>query len=163
MVYDKEILNLNKLTNQKKGGKYLLGMLQNLYCSCQSEFSAFLLFNYQSLTLKNKELTKILDNFSKQHLENSKQLGSLILKENGLPFYLNSQHSPLTAFWLQFDTDINKVLQIDINFLTRLIDNYSIYITKIKKEKVLQTLINLKNISINNLNILKEFNANKKL
>ena len=64
---------------------------------------------------------------------------------------------------MQFDTDINKVLQIDINFLTRLIDNYSIYITKIKKEKVLKTLINLKNISINNLNILKEFNANKKL
>lgn len=163
MMYNKEITNINKIKKDKKGGKHLLGMLQNLYCSCQSEFSAFLLFNYQSLTIKNKQIAKILEDFSKQYLENSKQLGSLILKEKGLPFYLNSQHSPLTAFWLQFDTEENKVLQMDINFLTTLINNYSIYISKIKKEKVLKILIYLKNISIENLNKLKDFTANKNL
>lgn len=159
MMYSKNVLKSNNSEKEKKGGKHLLGMLQNLYCSCQSEFSAFLLFNYQSLTVKNKKLSKILEDFSKQHLENSKQLGYIILKENGLPFYLNSQCSPLTAFWLQFDTEENKVLQIDIKFLTTLINNYSIYISKIKKQSVLKVLKKLQQSNINSLEILNSLKS----
>lgn len=162
-MYDKEILNLNKLTKQNKGGKYLIGMLQNLYCSCQSEFSAFLLFNYQSLSIKDKKLSNLLENISKQNLENSRVLGRLISKEKGLPFYLNSQHSPLTAFWLQFDTNIEKVLSININFLTTLINNYQIYIQKIKQKNITQTLNKLRDINQNNLNLLKQFSTTQKL
>ncbi|MBQ9792135.1 MAG: hypothetical protein IJW32_00105 [Clostridia bacterium] len=160
MMYNKETINTNKIEKERKGGKHLLGMLQNLYCSCQSEFSAFLLFNYQSLTIKNKKIAKVLEDFSKQHLENSKKLSALILQEKGLPFYLNSQHSPLTAFWLQFDTEENKVLQIDINFLTTLINNYSIYISKIKKQSVLKVL---KELQQSNVNFLEKLSSLKNI
>ena len=66
MKYVNESLSLNKIIKNKQSGKYLLGMLQNLYCSCQSEFSAFLLFNYQSCVLlsTNKKLSSLLKDFS---------------------------------------------------------------------------------------------------
>ena len=129
---------MNKLKNENnlrttKSGKYMLGILQNLYCSCQSEFSAFLLFNYQSLSLKNKnkKLYKILNSFAETNLKNSRELAEIIVSKKGLPFYLNSQSSPLTAFWLNYEVDLKNIIDTDKKFLQTLISNYNFAIQKI--------------------------------
>lgn len=159
MKYQVEITNLNNLINTKKGGKYLLGLLQNLYCSCQSEFSAFLLFNYQHLAIKkkNKKLSNLLKEFSNTCLCNSHTLGELIIKQKGLPFYLNSQHSPLTAFWLNYEVELSSLIKMDKNFLQTLINNYSIYINKIDCKTVKTILEKLQKQSILMLENLKNF------
>ena len=146
MKYNDEILNINNIIKNKKSGKHMLGMLQNLYCSCQSEFSAFLLFNYQNCVLlsTNKKLSSLLKEFSQISLQNSHKLAQIILSQKGLPVYLNSQQSPLSAFWLQYDCDPQKVLQMDISFLKTLIQNYDIYISKIKNKKITNALHMLK-------------------
>ena len=155
MKYQVEITNLNNLISTKKGGKYLLGLLQNLYCSCQSEFSAFLLFNYQCLAIKkkNKKLSNLLKDFSNTSLSNSHILGDLIINQKGLPFYLNSQHSPLTAFWLNYEVDLKTLLETNKKFLITLIENYSIYIEKINCKSIKEVL---KNLQENNKNMLEK-------
>ena len=157
MKYQVEITNLNNLIITKKGGKYLLGLLQNLYCSCQSEFSAFLLFNYQHLAVKkkNKKLSNLLKELSNISLSNSHVLADLIVKQNGLPFYLNSQHSPLTAFWLNYEVEIKTLLEMDKKFLVTLINNYSVYIEKISCKVIKQSL---KNLQENNKTMLENLN-----
>ena len=148
------------IQNNKKSGKHLIGMLQNLYCSCQSELSAFLLLNYQSQILKkqNKKLSLLLEEISKQSLDNSHTLAQLILKEKGLPFYFNSQYSPLNAFWLQFDIPKENILNVDINFFKTLIENYTIYINKINKANIKKFLTSLKEINQKILSTLQNFN-----
>jgi len=155
MKYQVEITNLNNLISTKKGGKYLLGLLQNLYCSCQSEFSAFLLFNYQCLAIKkkNKKLSNLLKDFSNTSLSNSHILGDLIINQKGLPFYLNSQYSPLTAFWLNYEVDLKTLLETNKKFLITLIENYSIYIEKINCKSIKEVL---KNLQRNNKNMLEK-------
>lgn len=155
-----EQTNFLNIQNNKKSGKHLVGMLQNLYCSCQSELSAFLLLNYQSQLLKkqNKKLALLLEEISKQNLNNSHKLAELILKEKGLPFYFNSQYSPFNAFWLQFDIPKENILLIDINFFKTLIENYDIYIKKIKQTHIKKILTSLKEINIKMLSNLQNFN-----
>lgn len=164
MKYNNEHLIINNLIKNKKGGNALLGMLQNLYCSCQSEVSAFLLFNYQSIILKNKnnKLSSILESFSKQSLANSKILAELIIKQKGLPFYFNSQHSPFNAFWLKYDTDQKTIIENNINLFTSIIQNYSIYISKIKKNNILKVLNSLKKSNEQMLMQFNDFTFNNK-
>ena len=153
--------NLENKNNLKtnKSGKYMLGILQNLYCSCQSEFSAFLLFNYQSISLKqkNKKLSQVLENLATKNLTNSKILANLIVKQKGLPFYLNSQASPLTAFWLNYEVGTQTVIKMDKMFLQTLISNYNLAIQKINNKKITEKLENLKNENIILLQTLNSF------
>lgn len=129
----------------RKSGKYLLGQLQNLYCSCQSEFSAFLMFNYQSIIVKDKNLSLYFKVFTQTHLQNSRKLSEIIIKLNGLPFYVNSQNAPLSAFWLQPTTNKKVVLNQDKKFLDTLINNYNCVINICKKEEITNLLLTLKN------------------
>jgi len=159
-------MNMNNTINKtnlktNKSGKYLLGILQNLYCSCQSEFSAFLLFNYQSLSLKqkNKKISSLLKVFAETNLKNSHILADIIISQKGLPFYLNSQASPLTAFWLNYEVGIKDVIKTNKLFLQTLINNYTLSIQKIANKKIVEKLESLKNENIkllHNLNIFKE-------
>lgn len=149
----------NLITN--KSGKYLLGILQNLYCSCQSEFSAFLLFNYQSLSLKqkNKKLSSLLKSFAEASLLNSHMLAEIIVNQKGLPFYLNSQASPLTAFWLNYEVNTQTVINMNKKFLQTLISNYNFSIQKINNKKIVEKLEILKNENIKLLQTLNSFNV----
>lgn len=159
-------MNMSELINKtnlktNKNGKYMLGILQNLYCSCQSEFSAFLLFNYQSLSLKqkNKKLSALLKVFAETNLKNSHTLAEIIISQKGLPFYLNSQASPLTAFWLNYEVGVKDVIKTNKLFLQTLINNYTLSIQKISNKKIVEKLESLKNENIkllHNLNIFKE-------
>ena len=159
-------MNMSELINKtnlrtNKNGKYMLGILQNLYCSCQSEFSAFLLFNYQSLSLKqkNKKLSALLKVFAETNLKNSHTLAEIIISQKGLPFYLNSQASPLTAFWLNYEVGVKDVIKTNKLFLQTLINNYTLSIQKISNKKIVEKLEILKNENIkllHNLNIFKE-------
>lgn len=152
--------NKNNLKTNKSG-KYLLGILQNLYCGCQSEFSAFLLFNYQSLSLKqkNKKLSNLLKSFAETSLLNSHMLAEVIVNQKGLPFYLNSQASPLTAFWLNYEVNIQTIITMNKQFLQTLISNYNFSIQKIGNKKIIEKLENLKNENIKLLQTLNGFNA----
>lgn len=152
--------NKNNLKTNKSG-KYLLGILQNLYCSCQSEFSAFLLFNYQSLSLKqkNKKLSTLLKSFAEVSLSNSHILAEIIVSQKGLPFYLNSQASPLTAFWLNYEVNAQTVVNMNKQFLQTLISNYNFSIQKISNNKIIEKLENLKN---ENIKMLHSLNTLKK-
>jgi len=146
-----------KTLSKTQGGKYLLGLLQNLYCSCQSETSAFMLFNYQGLVVKNKELSQQLLDFAQVHLNNSRILAQLILQKGGLPFYTNVQLSPLTAFWLQPDSNKSEVLKIDKNFLTALNNNYTLTLSKIKNQTIIKKLSALQQETLNHLKFFSEY------
>lgn len=144
---------------KNKSRKFLVGKLQNLYCSYHSEFSAFLLFNYQSLVIKNKKLSYIFKSFSLKHLSNSKILANFIINLKGLPFYLNSQNSPLNAFWINPETNLKNILQLNINFLKALIDDYSYTITNCYDKDISNQLFLLKSLNLDELDFLTSLNT----
>ncbi len=139
---------------KKLSGKFLVGQLQNLYCSCQSEFSAFLMFNYQSLVTKNKDIAQIFKTMSKKHLDNSRELAKVIISLKGLPFYINSQNSPLTAFWLNPTTNLKETIKQDKKFLERHINNYNTIINKCTNEKIISILLVFKSCALDELDFL---------
>lgn len=141
-----------------KSGKFLIDKMQNLYCSCKSEFSSFLLFNYQSLIIKNKELSCTFKSFALSHLNNSQELAKIIISLKGLPFYINSQSAPLSAFWIQPSTNIKEIISYDKNFLTTLVGNYDLAINMCCKEEINLILLNLKSKSEDELDFLNKLN-----
>lgn len=148
------------MSKQKhKSRKFLVEKLQNLYCSCKSEFSAFLLFNYQSLIVKNKDVSYTFKSLSLKHLSNSKKLANLIISLKGLPFYFNSQNSPLNGFWIPIEANLKKLLQLDIKFLKSLIENYSITINVCYDNNLKSELFLLKNLNIDELDFLISVNT----
>jgi len=146
-----------KKKQQKQSGNYIIGKLQNLYCSCQSEVSAFLFFNYNSIIFKNTyhNLSNIFNHFSKQSLENSKILADILLLSNTLPLYQNSQKMPLTGLWFFHCENNQDILKSSELFVKELIKKYDETISICKIKKISKKLCSLKTSNEKILEIIK--------
>lgn len=91
-------------------------LLQNLYCSQNSESVATLTYSYQHIITKpfNQQLCDAFIKIAMVEMRHLDLLGNAIAAAGGIPVFADSQNAFLSGKWVDYVTNVNKLLEIDI-------------------------------------------------
>ncbi|MDD4291668.1 MAG: ferritin family protein [Clostridia bacterium] len=91
-------------------------IIQQLYSSRHSEVVAILNYSYQHFVSDqvNKEIADILIKIGTVEMHHMDLLASAILDFGGNPIYADSQNNPLSGTWVNYLTNIVRILEFDI-------------------------------------------------
>jgi len=91
-------------------------LLQSLYCSQSSETVAILTYSYQHMITNpfNEGLAKILAKISIVEMRHLDLLGNAIVCAGGIPVFADNQNAFLSGKWVDYVTNVGKLLENDI-------------------------------------------------
>ena len=124
-----------------KENKEYANLLSHVYSGSESELTEILLYVYQSMVLENtnQEIAKILLEISKVEMHHLYLLGSTIKNLGSNPIYADCNFN-LKTYWnsndVYYDTDLNTMLEIDIESERRAIHDYQMLLTVINDDYI---------------------------
>ena len=129
-----------------KENKEYARLLSHAYASNESELTIVHLYIYQSVILedKNPEIAKILKEIAKVEMHHLYLLAAAIKKLGCDPIFADC-NLYMESYWnsnyVYYDTDLNLILEIDIDSEKRAIHDYQMLLTTIN-DSYLKQLIN---------------------
>lgn len=144
-----------KLTHIKHNS-YYLGIVQNLFCSSESEIVCFLQFEYQKNLLLpfGNDYARVFGQLADEDLFHSELLSETIISLGGNPIYSSCQGKWLGGRQIDYVKSIKQMLELDIELKEKLIIDYKTAISKIDDMKIKRLL---------DMIVLEEENACQKL
>lgn len=130
-----------KLTRIKHNS-YYLGIIQNLYCSNESEMVSFLQFEYQKNLLLpfGNEYGRFFGLTAQEDLFHTSLLAEIIISLGGSPIYCDNQGKWLSGRRIDYVKNIKSMLALDIELKEKLIIDYKTAISKIDDIKIKKML-----------------------
>lgn len=130
-----------KLTRIKHNS-YYLGIVQNLYCSNESEIVCFLQFEYQKNLLLpfGNDFGRFFGNIAQEDLFHSSLLAEAIISLGGNPVYCDNQGKWLGGRRIDYVKNIKAMLELDIELKEKMIIDYKSAISKIDDIKIKKML-----------------------
>lgn len=130
-----------KLTHIKHNG-YYLGLIQNLYCSSESELVCFLQFEYQKNLLLpfGNDYARVFGQMAEDDLFHSELLSETIISLGGNPVYCSCQGKWLGGRQIDYVKSIKQMLELDIELKEKLIIDYKSATSKIDDMKIKKLL-----------------------
>lgn len=130
-----------KLTRIKHNS-YYLGIIQNLYCSNESEIVSFLQFEYQKNLLLpfGNDFGRVFETIAQEDLFHSSLLAEIIISLGGNPIYCDNQGKWLGGRRIDYVKNIKSMLELDIELKEKMIIDYKSAISKIDDIKIKKML-----------------------
>lgn len=130
-----------KLTHIKHNS-YYLGLIQNLYCSSESELVCFLQFEYQKNLLLpfGNDYARVFGQMAEDDLFHSELLSETIISLGGNPVYCSCQGKWLGGRQIDYVKGIKQMLELDIELKEKLIIDYKSATSKIDDMKIKKLL-----------------------
>ena len=130
-----------KLTRIKHNS-YYLGIVQNLYCSSESEIVSFLQFEYQKNILLpfGNEFGRLFESIAQDDLFHSSLLAEIIISLGGNPVYCDNQGRWLGGRRIDYVKNVKSMLELDIELKEKMIIDYQNAISKIDDLKIKKML-----------------------
>ena len=130
-----------KLTRIKHNS-YYLGIVQNLYCSNESEIVSFLQFEYQKNILLpfGNDFGRLFETIAQEDLFHSSLLAEIIISLGGNPIYCDNQGKWLGGRRIDYVKNVKSMLELDIELKEKMIIDYKSAISKIDDLKIKKML-----------------------
>lgn len=122
---------------------YYLGIIQNLYCSSESEIISFLQFEYQKNLLLpfGNDFARVFGAIAEDDLFHSGLLAEIIISLGGNPVYCDNQGKWLGGRKIDYVKNIKQMLDVDIELKEKMIIDYKNAISKIDDNNIKKMLI----------------------
>ena len=141
----------------EKENKMWANIIQNLYASCDSETSGILGYIYQSYIIRpmEEEIANILEKIAMVEMRHHEQLGNLIVKLGGDPYFVNSRNMPFQIRCVKRTKNLKEMLLYDIKGEEEGILDYEKAINQIDNESIKALLERIKQDEIVHKNTLQ--------
>lgn len=125
-----------------KHNSYYLGIIQNLYCSSESEIICFLQFEYQKNLLLpfGNDYARVFGQIAEEDLFHSELLSEIIISLGGNPVYCSCQGKWLGGRQIDYVKNIKQMLALDIELKEKMIIDYKNATSKIDDLKIKKLL-----------------------
>lgn len=125
-----------------KHNDYYLGIVQNLFCSKESELTSFLQFTYQSNILLpfGSEYARLFGTMAAEDNFHAELLSETIISLGGDPVFCDNQGRWFGGRWIDYVKDIKQMLILDIELKEKMIIDYKTAISKIDDMAIKQML-----------------------
>lgn len=128
--------------NRIKHNDYYLGIVQNLFCSKESESTCYFQFSYQSNILLpfGNEYARLFATIANEDAFHMQLLSETILSLGGDPIFCDNQGRWFGGRWMDYVKDVKQMLYLDIELKEKIMIDYKTAISKIDDMAVKQML-----------------------
>ena len=125
-----------------KHNDYYLGIVQDLYCGKEGEFTSFLQFTYQNNILLpfGNDYHRLFSTIATEEALHCSVLAELILSLGGDPVYADNQGRWFGGRWIDYVKDVKQMLSLNIEMKEKIIIDYKTAISKIDDMAIKQIL-----------------------
>lgn len=126
-----------------KHNDYYLGIVQDLFCGKEGEFTSFLQFTYQNNILLpfGNDYHRLFSSLADEEAFHCSILSELIISLGGDPIFADNQGRWFGGRWIDYIKDIKQMLSLNIEMKEKTIIDYKTAISKIDDMAIKQFLM----------------------